>query len=171
LVDALERAGHTVDLDHWTSHTQHDEENSRRLLETADVVFCEWGLGNAVWYSRNADPCQRVVVRVHSQELRRPHLAQIAHENVDAYVFVGELIRRAAIESHGVPEEKTFVIPNPVDVDALALPKPQDAETTLGLVGVVAQPKRLDRALNLLELLHTYEERYTRQVKRTQHTE
>ena len=171
LIDALERAGHTVDLDHWTSHTQHDEERSRRLLESADAVFCEWGLGNAVWYSKNARPHQRVVVRVHSQELRRPHLAQIAHENVDAYVFVGELIRRAAIESHGVPEEKTCVIPNPVDVDSLALPKTQDAETTLGMVGVVAQPKRLDRALDLLELLQTQDERYRLRVKGKQPAE
>lgn len=165
LIDALRAAGHTVELDHWRSHSQHDEERSRELLANADVILCEWGMRNAEWYSKVAAPHQRIVVRVHSQELRRPYLSRIKHSNVDAFVFVGELIRRAAVESHKVPAEKTVVIPNSVDVASLALPKHDGAEHTLGMVGIVAQPKRLDRALDLLEHLHQADTRYRLRIK------
>src|SRR5699024_5389319 len=80
-------------------------------------------------------------------------------------VFVGELIRRAAVESHGLLPEKTVVIPNPVDVEALRLPKHSNAAHTLGLVGIVAQTKRLDRALDLLERLLLADPRYTLRIK------
>jgi glycosyltransferase involved in cell wall biosynthesis len=165
LIEELRRAGHNVLLDEWESHTKHDVAASEALLEQADIVFCEWALGNAEWYSQRVKPKQRLVVRVHSQELRRPHLRSITHKNVDAYVFVGELIRRAAVESHGVPAKKTRVIPNPVDVAALQLPKHKGAEFTLGLVGIVAQPKRLDRALDLLERLLESDERFRLRIK------
>lgn len=165
LLDALQRVGHVVEVDQWESHTQHDEERSLELLQRADIVFCEWGLGNAVWYSKHVADHQRLVVRVHSQELRSPHLLKITHTNVDAYVFVGELIRRAAVESHGVPVEKTVVIPNPVDVSEFRLPKHEAAARTLGLVGIVAQPKRLDRALDLLERLLDVDPRYRLRIK------
>ncbi|WP_282852879.1 glycosyltransferase [Gulosibacter sediminis] len=165
LIETLEAAGHTILLDEWESHTKHDAERSEELLERADIVFCEWALGNAEWYSKRVKPHQRLVVRVHSQELRRPHLRAIAHKNVDEYIFVGELIRRAAIESHGVPQKKTRVIPNPVDVTSLQLPKQEGAEHTLGLVGIVAQPKRLDRALDLLERLLEVDGGYKLRIK------
>ncbi|MGP9736137.1 glycosyltransferase [Brachybacterium sp. AOP42-C2-15] len=165
LIDALRAAGHSVELDQWHSHSQHDEEQSRALLADADVILCEWGMRNAEWYSKVAAPHQRVVVRVHSQELRRPYLSRIKHANVDSFVFVGELIRRAAVESHKVPMEKTVVIPNSVDVASFALPKHDGAERTLGMVGIVAQPKRLDRALDLLEHLHRADSRYRLRIK------
>lgn len=165
LLDELRAAGHEILLDEWESHTKHDVERSQSLLAQADVVFCEWGLGNAEWYSQRVSSHQRLVVRVHSQELRRPHLSAINHENVDEYIFVGELIRRAAIESHGVPAKKTRVIPNPVDVKSLQLPKHEGVEHTLGLVGIVAQPKRLDRALDLLERLLEVDGSYKLRIK------
>ncbi|MET4077421.1 glycosyltransferase [Janibacter sp. UYMM211] len=154
MIRDLRAAGHDVEIDEWQDHAHHDEERSLELLQGADTVVCEWGLGNAVWYSQHLLPGQRLVVRVHSQELRRPYLASIDHSKVDAYVFVGDLIRDAAVASHGVPQGKAHVVPNAVDVDALDLPKDPGAETTLGLVGIVARPKRLDRALDVLEGLH-----------------
>ncbi|HET7397100.1 MAG TPA: glycosyltransferase [Intrasporangium sp.] len=164
-IEALETAGAEVLLDEWQTHTQHDEERSQQLLERADIVLCEWALGNAVWYSKRVQPDQRLVVRVHSQELRRPQLAQIRHEAVDAYVFVGDLIREAAIHSHGVPREKCHVVPNAVDVGALDLPKHDGAQWALGLVGIVPQSKRLDLALDVLERLLERDGRYRLRIK------
>lgn len=154
MIRDLRAAGHDVEIDEWQDHAHHDEDRSLQLLQGADTVVCEWGLGNAVWYSKHLMPGQRLVVRVHSQELRRTYLSSIQHAKVDAYVFVGDLIRDAAVASHGVPAVKAHVIPNAVDLDGLALPKDPSAATTLGLVGIVARPKRLDRALDVLEGLH-----------------
>ncbi|MGY5765400.1 glycosyltransferase [Brachybacterium sp. DNPG3] len=150
VIEQLEAAGHSVLIDKWESHTKHDEERSEELLARADIVFCEWGLGNAVWYSKHVSTTQRLVVRVHSQELFRPYLSRVNHAKVDQYFFVGELIRRAAIESHGVPESKATVVPNSVDVPRLTLDKFSDSEKNLGLVGIVPRAKRLDLALDLL---------------------
>lgn len=153
LLDALEEAGHTVLIDQWESHTQHDEERSLELLAQADTVFCEWGLGNAVWYSKHVRAQQRLIVRVHSQELFRPYLSRVHHARVDRYLFVGELIRRAAVESHGVPEAKTQLVPNFVRTDALDLEKIDGASKTLGFVGIVPRAKRLDLAVDVLAKL------------------
>nr|WP_306270349.1 glycosyltransferase [Ornithinimicrobium sp. HY1793] len=165
LIDALRASGAQVDLDVWDNHTQHDEERSLALLAQADTVFCEWGLGNLEWYSHRVRPGQRLVTRVHLQELDRPYLARTEHANVDAYVFVGELIRESAIRGHGVPRERSLVIPNGVPVDALALPKTADAHRTIGLVGILPERKRLDLALDIVEGLQKRGEDYTLRVK------
>ncbi|MER7073744.1 glycosyltransferase [Terrabacter sp. NPDC000476] len=164
-IAALEAAGAEVLLDEWLSHSEHDEERSRSLVARADVVLCEWGLGNAVWYSRHVRPDQRLVVRVHSQELRRAHLSRIKHTAVDRYVFVGALVREAAVHSHGVPRDRTVIVPNAVDVRALDLPKLPGAEHTLGLVGIVPRTKRLDLALDVLEGLLAHDDRYRMRVR------
>ena len=165
LIDELRTQGAEVVLDQWQSHTAHDEEHSLELLHRAELVLCEWGLGNAVWYSRHVLPGQRLVVRVHLQELSLPYLSQIAHENVAAYVFVGELVMRAAIESHGVPADKCLVIPNLIDTEGLDLPKTQDAATTIGFVGIVPARKRIDLALDVIEALHDRGRPHTLRIK------
>ncbi|MGW9005116.1 glycosyltransferase [Brevibacterium casei] len=161
----LEEQGHTVLIDQWTGHSGHDEEESRSLLAQADVVWCEWGLGNAVWYSEHISSSQRLVVRVHLQEIDLPYLRRINMDSVDAFVFVGELIRRSAIEGHGVPSGRTVVVPNFVRTDALARPKTEAAAHTLGLVGIVPQRKRLDLAVDLVEALRENDSRYRLRIK------
>lgn len=165
LIDGLEAAGHTVLLDRWTGHATHDQQRSRELLAVADTVFCEWGLGNAVWYSKNLQAHQRLVVRVHLQELDKPFLRRIDHSRVDAWVFVGELIRRAAVESHGVPFAQSHVVPNLVDARTLEGDKADGARFHLGLVGVVPQRKRVDLAVTLLERLLEHDDRFRLFIK------
>lgn len=165
LVDALESAGHTVLIDQWESHTQHDEERSLELLAQADTVFCEWGLGNAIWYSKHVRPQQRLIVRVHSQELFRPYLSRVDHTRVDRYIFVGELIRRAAVQGHGVPGAKTQLIPNFVRTEDFALEKREGAAKTIGFVGIVPRAKRLDLAVDVLAKLLEKDPEYRLIVK------
>lgn len=149
----LQVRGHHVSSDEWAGHNKHDVAHSKRCLENSDVIFCEWGLGNAVWYSQNKKPNQKLIVRVHSQELRTTYLKKINFENVDKVIFVGNLIRESAVISHGVPREKTTVIPNVVNVEGLALPKTVGADKNIGFVGLVPETKRPDRALDVLEKL------------------
>lgn len=164
-ITALEAAGHTVLIDQWESHTQHDEERSLELLARADVVLCEWALGNAVWYSQRVRRNQRLVVRCHSQELFRPYLSRVKHDAVDDYVFVGELIRRAAVESHGVPVQKTHVVPNFVDTAGLDQQKLDGSGKNLGFVGIVPRAKRLDLAVDVLERLLEQDPEYKLFIK------
>lgn len=165
IIAGLEQMGCTVLRDQWQSHTAHEEDTSRELLGRADIVFCEWGLGNAVWYSQNLRSDQRLVVRVHSQELFRPYLSRIRHDRVSAYVFVGDLIRQAAVASHGVPESRTVVIPNPVRSDTLALSKLEGSAKTIGFVGMVPRSKRPDLAVDVLEALLEKDPGYRLRIK------
>jgi len=36
-------------------------EQSRQLLDKADVIVCEWCVGNAVWYSKEKRPDQKKI--------------------------------------------------------------------------------------------------------------
>lgn len=165
LIEDLERRGMNVDIDQWSGHSKHDEEQSKKKLAQADVVFCEWGLGNAVWYSKHVAAHQRLIVRVHLQELVLPYLKKTTHRNVDKYLFVGELIKQAAVISHGVPAEKSVVMPNAVPVEKLHKPKTADARFGIGFVGMVPERKRIDLALDLLERLQQKDDRYHLRVK------
>ncbi|MBD4478209.1 glycosyl transferase, partial [Xanthomonas citri pv. citri] len=57
LVDLLrDDPGVELRIDHWQGLHRHDEAASRRLVEWADVVVCEWAGPNAVWYARHKRP-------------------------------------------------------------------------------------------------------------------
>lgn len=152
-IEHLRARGVELLVDQWDDHAHHDEQKSSALMQRADTVFCEWGLGNAVWYSHNLAEDQHLVVRVHAQELRGPYLKRIRHERVSRYVFVSDLMREAAIVSHGLPRQKCFVVPNIVHSAQLRRDKLPGAEKTIGFVGLVPQLKRLDRAVSLIEEL------------------
>ncbi|AQS73278.1 glycosyltransferase [Corynebacterium ammoniagenes] len=165
IIEKLHGSGCKVLIDKWEGHNRHDSYQSKVLLGQADIVFCEWGLGNAVWYSKNLHAHQSLVIRVHSQELFLPFLKQIRQSSVSKFIFVGELVRKAAIESHGILGEKSVVIPNFVDTSKFAKPKDDTARKTLGIVGIVPRSKRIDRALDVLEGLLEQDPTYKLRIK------
>ncbi|MDQ0865774.1 glycosyltransferase [Arthrobacter globiformis] len=160
LLAELRSQGHRVLIDQWHDHTKHDEEQSLSLIRRADVIFCEWTLGNAVWYAKNKQPHQRMVTRVHLQEIFRPYLRNVDYERVNDVVFVGQHILDIAVRDHGVPRDISTVSPNAIDLDALRQPKSPDARFNIGFVGIVPARKRLDKALDVLKALRARDSRY-----------
>ncbi|MBD8045433.1 glycosyltransferase [Arthrobacter sp. Sa2BUA2] len=165
IIKSLEADGHVVDIDRWAGHNQHDEAVSRSLLAKSDVVFCEWTLGNAAWYSKNLLPHQRLVTRFHSQELFTPYPETLNMSRISSVIFVGRHIMNIAVRDQGIAPDRAIVIPNPVDLGALELKKMDNARFTLGMVGVVPAQKHLDRALDLLARLRSEESRYQLRIK------
>ncbi len=153
-------------IDQWAGHNKHDEAQSRSLLEQADVIFCEWCLGNLKWYSHHKKPHQRLVARFHLQEREQTYVADANWDNIDHISYVSEFIRREGQKTFGFPYEKTSVIPNLLD-DSKFTPKKKAAEAryTLGIIGVAPARKRLDRAIDLLEALLETDNRYCLRVK------
>ncbi len=158
--EAVAAAGATLAEDVWPSHTEHDEGASRAALERADVVLCEWCLGNAAWYSRNVRPGQRLVVRMHRMEVYTDHPAAVAIDNVDQVVCVARHIADEAIERFGWDPGKLRVVPNSVDVDRFRRPKEESARHTLAMIGYVPKRKRLDRALDAIDTLRSRDPRF-----------
>jgi len=127
---------------------------------------CEWCQANAVWYSRNKSPGQRLVVRFHRFELENDLPESVDIANVDLMVFVAEHIMHAARRRFGWSDaSRQRVVWNGVDVKAFDLPKRASAPTTLGLLGWVPRRKRLDRALDVLEAVRAKDPRYRLLVK------
>jgi len=161
------RGGAEVREDRWHAHNSHDEEASAAGLAWADTVHCEWCLGNAVWFSRNKRPEQRLVVRFHRMELETAHPGEVDLERVDAMVFVAQHVLERACERYGwdAGDARFQVIPNGIELDALQQAKLPGARFNLAAIGYVPRLKRLDRALDVLDLLRARDDRFRLLVK------
>lgn len=166
IIEALENSDDfEVLIDKWQSHSKHDETKSLKLLDQADIIFCEWGLGNLVWYSEHKKQGQKLITRIHAQELKTRHLDQCNHDNIDNYIFVSPYFYELMIAEFGLERKKCKMIFNMVDTEFLDKPKLLDAEFHLGMIGDVPQSKRLDRALDIFEQLYLKDKRYKLFVK------
>ncbi|MCL2068305.1 MAG: hypothetical protein FWH00_00230 [Oscillospiraceae bacterium] len=165
-IDYLEQSeNYDVRIDQFENHTAHDEEHSLRLLAWADVIFCEWGLGNAVWYSQNKRDCQKLIVRMHMQELNTPHPGKYCVNNIDRFVLIAPAVYEKLYGKFRLPREKMLLIWNAVDCEMLDLPKQSGARFNIGIMGICPRRKRVDLALDILELLLAKDRRYQLQIK------
>lgn len=154
-------------VDQWQGHDRHDEAQSLALLQQADVIFCEWCLGNVRWYSHHKHPHQRLVARFHLQELLTKHLNETDLSSVDHIGFVSDHTRAEALQTfNGLTSERSSVIPNFLD-DQKFLPEQKTAEAryTIGMIGVTPMRKRIDRAIDLLEALLAEDDRFCLRIK------
>lgn len=157
---------YTFLIDQWDGHNKHDEDKSQRLLEQADIIFCEWCLGNLKWYSHHKKTHQKLVARFHLQEKDLPYLEESRWDGVDHIGYVSDYIWRAGQQECAFIPEKTSVIANLLDDKKFTSKKKTgDARYTLGIVGVSPARKRLDKALDLLEELLKEDSRYCLRIK------
>ena len=157
-----------VRRDEWASLSGHDEQVSVATADWADVVVCEWAGPNAVWYSRNKRPGQRLVVRLHRFEIDAGWLTDIAIDNVDQVVCVSPFYAALTAERTGWPREKIVVIPNWVDTEMLARPKLPGAQFTLGMIGIAPWRKRPDLGIDVLDELRRHDPRFRMAIKSKQ---
>ena len=156
-----------VDLrvDKWKGLTKNDPKQTLRLSRWADVVICEWLGRNAVWYSHNKRPGQRLIVRLHRAELYTDLPREMNIDAVDQVVCVSPHYAALARAKFGWPEEKVTVVPNWVDGESLGRKKRAGARFRLGMVGIVPHRKRFDLGLEVLRKLRTVDSRFTLAVK------
>ncbi len=153
---SLKKKGIGGVYDAWRHAVPVNEEISRKHIMSSDIVLCEWGLGNMVWYSNNLPEGPKLVVRMHSQEVRTAtqYGKSMNQERVDKFIFVTDWVRDKAISEFGIPLEKTCVIPNFIMEDEyVPVQKSFQGKIRLGMVGIVPQLKRLDRGVALLKAL------------------
>ena len=164
----LKLKGHRVKRDLWEWGEPGDEVRSEYLAKWADIVFCEWGLANAVWYSQNLDKDKRLIIRIHLQEINeraRKFPPEINMENVNATLFVAKHVKEKAMEMFDWQKSGMHVVPNYVNTERLNVPKIKEAARKIGILGVVPMRKRMDRALKLLELLRESNSEYKLSIK------
>lgn len=153
-------------VDKWSGHCSHDEKKSKKLLEHADIIFCEWCLGNISWYAANKKPGQKLIARFHQQERKLSYLKEADHFQIDHIVYVSDFIKREGQSVFSFPERKTSVIPNLINQDKFwNAKKVGDARFTLGMVGIVPKMKRMDLAIEALDILLEKDPRYQLRIK------
>jgi len=156
-----------VSIDAWQGHLEHDEATSRRLGEAADIVFCEWCLGNALWYSRRKTDNQKLIIRLHRQEFygkaRSKYLSRVEWGAVDAAIVIAPFYEDLLAQLTSCRTEDIHFVPNLFDTKAFAHPKSKDALHNLGLVQYTRR-KRPDLALQILEELAKLDSRFNLHV-------
>lgn len=154
-----------VRFDVFKHHAHAQPQASKPYLEWADVVLSEFAVQNAIWYSKNLAPHQRLIVHLHGYELLSDWITELDIDNVATVVVASEFYRQKAHELRGWPLNKISVVPNSVNHFDFDRPKDDDARFHLGLVGMVPILKRPDRALDLLESLLAVDPRYTLHIR------
>jgi glycosyltransferase involved in cell wall biosynthesis len=157
--ESLER--YRVLIDQHPGHQITNPAKSLELLPSADVIFCEWCLGNAKWYSQRKRPHQRLLIRVHHQEMELPYRWELEWENVDAIIFTNFPHYERFCREQSEHKAKALVIYCDVDCEALDREKLPCAEFNLGLVGINPMRKRPDLALEILRRLRQNDSRYS----------
>lgn len=154
-----------VKIDTWKGHATHDEKTSQKLLDWADIIFCEWGLGNAVWYSKHKKPHQKLIVRMHLQERETEHPANYTMDNIDQIIAISPYIFEEFHRVCGIPREKMTMIYNMIDTAQYRRKKTVDSRYNIGVCGILPSRKRLDLTLDILEKLWQKDKRYRLYVK------
>lgn len=150
-----------IRVDEWTGHESHDERQSSKLLEWADIVFCEWLLGNAVWYSKHKRRDQVLIVRMHRFETSRNYGNEVLEASVDAFITVSVETLEDMIRTFRFDRRKCRVVPNYLQVENYRSADDPGRIFKLALVGAIPARKGLHSALQLLRELRIFDERYT----------
>ena len=164
----VQHRGMNLQVDTWLGHTDADSPERQAMLERADVVWCEWLLGNAVHYARHKRPGQLLIVRLHHQEMGLPFREQIDWSAVDALLITCyQHYDRLRAE---LPEvrDRIHLVPQLLTCDRLDRPKQVGAQFNLGLLGVAPFRKRPDLAVDILEALRRHDSRYSLSIKSRQ---
>lgn len=153
-------------IDNWGGSEKNNGKARQSMLKEADIIFCEWGLASAQWYSLNKLEGQRLIVRVHLQEnRRRQFLDKADKDKIDKFIFIAPYRYEEFVEMHNLPRDKAKMIFNTVDVDAFNKIKSRNARWTVGFVGIVPWRKRFDKALDFFDRLWRKDNRYILRVK------
>jgi len=169
LIDRLSSSpGFEVKTSLHPDHGMADTTDAEKHLRWADSVFCEWAMGNAVWFSKNKRPGQTLVVRLHLQEVqaRLPFLWKINWQTVDHLVCICHHTYDWLCMEFPVLRDKAIVIYNPINAATdFSLPRMPHSEFNLGFVGMVPKRKRLDIAFDIFSALRDQDDRFTLHVK------
>jgi glycosyltransferase involved in cell wall biosynthesis len=154
-----------IRLDEWKGHDAHDEKQSRVCLEWAEVIWCEWLLGNAVWYARHKRQEQRLIVRMHRMELGRDYGDSVEMDRVDAFLAVSvHFFERLLERFRRIPRSKVRLVPNFLRTQDYIADWSEQRLFTLGMVGILPSRKRFDIALQILNQLRQVDKRYRLEV-------
>lgn len=154
-----------IKIDEWQGHNQHDEEKSSNLLDWSEYIWCEWLLGNAVWYSKRKKSNQRLLIRMHRFEVGLNFGSDLKIENVDAVITVTPLFFERLLEKFpNIPRSKVRLVPVGYTLEKYDKNFSSEKLFTLGLIGILPSGKGLDKALMILKDLKKIDSRFKLEI-------
>lgn len=165
IIDELENKNYEIKIDQWQGHNIHNEEYSREIVQWADIIFCEWGLGNVIWYQKNKKENQKLFVRVHRFEMNTNYPNEFDYKKIDKVIAISPYIFEEFNRVAKIPRDKMQVIFNGVKLEKFDKPKRKQSYFNLGIIGISPKLKRLDRAITILEELLKVDKRYKLYIK------
>lgn len=137
-------------LDTWSGSARHKKELSELQLKRSDFIFCEWSLGNAVWYSKNKLPHQKLVIRLHRWETKTDYWKKIKWDNVDAFICISPYY--VDFMKDKIPSYVNILyIPNYIDASLFEVQKTNDAKYNLGMLGYTPKLKNPIKAIEFFD--------------------
>lgn len=144
----------------YPEYTNLDVTQSKELLDKVDIIWCEWLLLNARWYSNHVYAHQKLYIRAHRFELAKNYGRKIRWNRVSLLITVSYYYMERFIEKFRIPREKVTVINNFIDVDSYSTEKEEDYLYNISMIGILPKRKGFDKAIDLLMLLKQKNSKY-----------
>lgn len=133
---------------------------SKKLLQKADIIWCEWLLLNAEWYSANVRSFQKLFIRAHKFEIAKKYGYKVNWQNVTKLITVAYYWQEQFIEKFRVPRQKVQVINNFINVESYSAEKEDGYKYNIGMIGILPKLKGFARAIDILKVLKEHDPRY-----------
>lgn len=133
---------------------------SKKLLKSTDIVWCEWLLLNARWYSQNIYPHQKLFIRAHRFEKNKKYGYGVNYKNVTKVITVSYYYYEEFIKQFNIPRNKVTVISNYISTEKYIKEKNPNYKYNIAIIGALPARKGLDRAVDILIKLKTKDDRY-----------
>lgn len=127
-----------------------DIEEVEKLLNWADLTFCEWAGDLAVAATKLPKQC-RIVVRVHGYETHSGHIQEVDWAKVDDVLFVADYLRDLAVEQAPIIAEacNTYVVPGGVESEKYSIGEEKNKKR-IAMAAYGNQKKNFPLALQIL---------------------
>lgn len=137
-----------------------NKKENKKLLKSVDIIFVEWLLLNAEWYSKHKLPHQKLFIRAHRFEIEKKYGYKLNITNVDKIITVSYNYYEQFIEKFRFPRHKVTIISNYVEIQKLDNLKSLESKYNIALIGCLPSKKGLHRAVNILINLRKIDSRY-----------
>lgn len=151
---------YNIKIDEWIDTCNHDQNKSMELLNWADFIFCEWLLGNSVWYSHRKMSHQKLIIRAHKFELSRDYGNQVEYANVNGVIAVSYYYLEKFVNQFKIPRNKMILLGNYVENSIYTEIKNKDFKHNIAIVGYVPKWKGLLKGLKILKMLKEHDEKF-----------
>ena len=150
----------TLEVQELDEYLEFSPKEAAEYVKRADIIWCEWLLTAAQWYSNHVYPHQSLFIRAHRFEVARRYGNNIDINHITKVITVSYYWFEEFTRKFRIPAEKCIVIDNFIDTQKYVKEKAPDSRFHLALIGALPKRKGLDRAVELLRLLKEKDKRY-----------